>query len=82
MAVENTLAYYDTATITVEIFILQALNAHPMEQRYNGKLLAFPSNIGLGWKCQAVPNAVGYSIAVIITTVKSFIVLAVQSYNR
>jgi hypothetical protein len=41
---------------------------------FNGRLLALPANISLGWKQVAVANTLAYYGTATITTVKGFIV--------
>jgi hypothetical protein len=43
-----------------------------------GKLLALPTNIRLGWKWLSTTNALSYDTFVLITTVKSFLRLLAE----
>ncbi len=47
-----------------------------MKPLFNGRLLAFPANVGLGRKSMAIANTLAYYNTVTITAVKSFIVQA------
>ncbi len=47
-----------------------------VRQHSNGRLLAKPTNIRLGWKLIAMANTLAYYDMITITTVKSFIIRA------
>jgi hypothetical protein len=47
-----------------------------------GKLLAFTTNIGLGWNWFTNENSLGYSTVLLITTVKISVVQALKYFNK
>ncbi len=55
---------------------------HFKELRSNGRLMALPTNIRLGWESMAVANTLAYHVTATIMAVKSFKVqLRDQSYK-
>jgi hypothetical protein len=53
-----------------------------VEPSVEGRSLALSSNIKLGWKWQALTNALAFSIEVLLTTIKSLIVLTLVLLNK
>jgi hypothetical protein len=47
-----------------------------------GKVLAFTTNIRLGWNWFTNENSLGYSTVLLITNIKSFVVQALERFNR
>ncbi len=77
LAVTNALAYNTAITITaIRSFIISSgpYDARSKWTLFWSKPLALTSNTRLGQKRLSVTNALAYNIAIIITTIKSFIV--------